>query len=590
MTTTTTDPGRNKDLPVAIQKMTTEYQSRVAHAFVLHSNVRDYVMADGIAVGRLMEFLPAYFAKREVIAVYDRARGIQFPRLADRQRFLEIVGYESQQMDPALAKALGVQAPDGEELPNDPAAALPMLGKLLRSTAAKSVVIIDYAEALVPTADLATMSATDKVALLSLVQWGTDREIANAENIAIAVTAEVFALHPMVRAASSGWHQHELPIPALEARRQFIDWYLADAPAFDTTLDAAQIANATAGLALVHIEDIFLQAALEKSRTYETIRERKRAIIAAEYGDVIEIMDPEFGFEAIGGLDHVKSYFEKSVVRPMRSGDKNRCPMGVLLTGPAGTGKSAMAVAVAKESGINAVRLQIGGKIASMWQGQGERNLEKALTAILALAPTLVFVDEIDQAVSSRNGAGSNQQDSRIFQRLMEFMSDTSHRGKVVFLAATNRPDRMDAALRRPGRFDKKIPFLVPNAEERRAIFSVMTRRYCAKVIEADDISVGVIATTEGWTGAEIEMACIKANELMYDEGWGVSTALEAAVNRVSPSTADIEFMTNIAIAECNDIDLLPAAYRSRLSDRKGLEAVITAQQASRRGGAQREI
>lgn len=589
MSTNTTTNGREKKLPFAMRAMTAEFRSRVANAFIMYGNVRDYVMVDAVSTGRLIEFLPAYFAKRDIIVVYDRANGIQFPRVADRQRFIELVGTGAPAMDPAFAAVLG-SAQGNDELPTDPAVALPLLGKLLRSAEAKSVVIIDYAEALLPATDMATMPPADKVSLIALTQWGTDREIMVAENIAILVTAEVFSLHPMIRSASSGWHMYEFPIPALESRREFVDWYLGENIPFDTDLTPAQIANATAGLALVHIEDIFLRASLEGSLTYEMIRERKRSIIAAEYGDVIEVMEPEYGFEAIGGLEHVKGYFAKSVVRPMREGNKNRCPMGVLLTGPAGTGKSAMAVAVARESGINAVKLQIGGKIASMWQGQGERNLEKALTAILALAPTIVFVDEIDQAISRGDGNGSNQQDSRIFQRLMEFMAETTHRGEVVFLAATNRPDRMDAALRRPGRFDKKIPFLVPNGDERRAIFAVMTRRYCAETLAAENIPAAVIAATEGWTGAEIEMACIKANELMYDEGWGTSVALVAAVERVTPSTADIEFMTNIAILECNDADLLPPAYRARLADRKGLEAAAAAQMPTRRGGPQREI
>ena len=244
------------------------------------------------------------------------------------------------------------------------------------------------------------------------------------------------------------------------------------------------------------------------------------------------------------------------------------------MTGPAGTGKSIMAEAVAKEAGINAVRLRIGGQIASRWQGEGERNLEKALRAIVGLAPTIVFIEEIDQAMKRGSDGDSNQQDQRIFQRLLEFMADTSHRGEIVFLATTNRPDLMDAALRRPGRFDKKVPFLISSRDERDAIFRVMARRYLGQEVEAPD---EVLDSTEGWTGAEIEATVVKAAEIVEDENVEATWALSQATQRLSPSTADIQLMTLLAVAECNDRDLLPPRYREMLDDRAALADKVKA-------------
>lgn len=566
-----------------------KYKGNVAHAFVLHQNVRDYVLVGGAPQGRLVEYLAAFLGRRDVVVIYDRAGGIQFPIAGHRDAFMKAV--ETQQgngMDPTLAAALGLPSGSSDELPTDPSQALPLLDKLLRNSDVRSAVIVDYCEALMPSADLATMPPGDRAILVMLAKWGADRQIASAENVVLMVTGELFAIHPALRAASTGWQTVAVPLPRYEERLVFVEWYLnsLEEP-LSTQLDDETIATATAGLSLVHIEDIFLMAELEGQLTYDMVRERKKAIVAAEYGDVLEFMEPAYGFEAIGGLEHVKNFFRKNVIDPMRAGNTARVPMGVLMTGPAGTGKSAVAVAVAAESGINAVRLQIGGKIASMWQGQGERNLEKALTAIKSLSPTLVFMDEIDQTVSRGGGAGGNQQDSRIFQRLLEFMSDTTQRGKVVFLAATNRPDLMDPALRRPGRFDKKIPFLVPDEDERRAIFEVMIRRYLWPAPSAPLFAAPepAVAATAGWTGAELEAAVVKAYELREDEKLEGPQAILEAVKRLSPSTSDIEFMTNIAIAECNDSDLLPAAYRNRLNDRKTLEAAIAAQRPTRQRG-----
>ena len=322
------------------------------------------------------------------------------------------------------------------------------------------------------------------------------------------------------------------------------------------------------------VEDSLLQAEDTGVLTSDLIWDRKQSIIKTEFGDVLEILDPRFSFDDIGGFEYIKEFFLRNVIRPIREGRKSRVPMGVLMTGPAGTGKSIMAEAVAKEAGINAVRLRIGGQIASRWQGEGERNLEKALRAIVGLAPTIVFIEEIDQAMKRGSDGDSNQQDQRIFQRLLEFMADTSHRDEIVFLATTNRPDLMDAALRRPGRFDKKVPFLISSRDERDAIFRVMARRYLGQEVEAPD---EVLDSTEGWTGAEIEATVVKAAEIVEDENVEATWALSQATQRLSPSTADIQLMTLLAVAECNDRDLLPPRYREMLDDRAALADKVKA-------------
>jgi len=145
----------------------------------------------------------------------------------------------------------------------------------------------------------------------------------------------------------------------------------------------------------------------------------------------------------------------------------------------------------------------------------------------------------------------------------------------------------MDAALRRPGRFDKKIPFLVPDEEERRAVFAVMCRRYGLQ--DGDDpadrlhppgrlhIPDECIAATDGWTGAEIEAAAVKSAELVEDEDLEPAEALVQAVQRIRPSTTDIEFMSLLALREVDDVDLLPPRHRALLENREELEKKLEA-------------
>jgi AAA+ superfamily predicted ATPase len=568
--------------PAWVARFLDRYQAGVAHAFVLHFNTGDYVSPEA-AIDPVV-YLGKLLAGRPVVAIYSRDRGITFPTETMRKKALEIMGLtqsEPKQANAALAalQAIGAAPAAGEqELPRSPGAALPLLDKLLRATSDEgkmAAVIIEGAELIVPDGPLATMSPDDRTALATIGRWGRDLEIVAAGNPVFLIANNIAALHGDLRAASNRYEAIEITLPGQKERLCFIQRYMAQRGNIRLAegLSIKTVANATAGLSLLHVEDILLRAEAAGCLTQALIWERKQDIIRSEFGDVLEIMEPRLSFADVGGLEHVKRFFERSVIRPMREGRKSRVPMGVLLTGPAGTGKSIMAEAVATEAGVNAVRLRIGGQIASKWQGEGERNLERALRAIRGLAPTIVFIDEIDQAVSRGNGADGNQQDKRIFQRLLEFMSDTQHRGEIVFLAATNRPDLMDAALRRPGRFDKNIPFLIPEAEERGAILQVMARRYLGREIEAaPDLASRILSATEGWTGAEIEAAVVKAAELVEDEVLEATQAIEAAVQRLNPSTANIELMTYLAVAESNDRDLLPPKYQAMLSDRAALE------------------
>jgi transitional endoplasmic reticulum ATPase len=572
--------------PAWVKSMLSKYTSGVAHAFILHFNVNDYVVP-GVT---LKSYLGKFLASREIVAFYNRAEGITFPIPSMKDKFMQALGL-SQEQDPALVALAGLSGQQEQELPKSPSAALPLLERLLKLTLPDddttmsqprkaAAVVVEFAETIVPSADTAAMSADDRTVLVTLERWGRDPQIQATGNPVFMITSNLTDLHASIRAASTKYETVEMPLPDRGARQKFIAWYLeqrTDISIEDMSLD--EFANATAGLSLVHIEDIFLRAAQEGALTRALVRERKQDIIASEFGEVLEILEPRFGFEMIGGLQHVKDFFSRSVIKPIQAGNTARVPMGVLMTGPAGTGKTAVAEAVAKESGINFVVLNLA-RILGQYVGNSERNMDKAMRAIESLAPCGVFIDEIDQSVQ-RGGSGDSGVSNRIFKRLLEFMSDTGHRGRVIFLAATNRPDLMDAAMRRPGRFDKKIPFLAPDDSEREAIFEVMARKYGVAV---KSIPAACVTGTNGWTGAEIEATVVKAIEVMEDQELTAQKALIYAVNAISPSTADIEFTTLLSVRECNDRDLLPPKYREMLGDRKALDQKLSETRPDARG------
>lgn len=545
-----------------VNDLVEKYTSGVSHMFILHFNVSDYI--DNTNTPK--PYLSKVLGSMDIICFYNIAEGFTFPLPSMKNSFIDELNLkpEKGQLE-SLFSNPEEKTEEEINLPKTVSQALPLLSRLLQSQGTKSAVIIEFPEMLVPEGPLNSMMPEDRESLVSLQQWAKSPEIQKSGNLIILITKNLLDIHSDLRASSSRIESISLPLPDYQERLKYTEFLKDKANLNLGEISSGQFAMMTAGLSKIHIEDIKLRAEKESAPvTYGLIRDRKEGIIRSEYADVIEIIEPGFGFEMIGGMEIIKTFFKKNIIIPIQKGNYKRVPMGVLLTGPAGTGKSVIVQAVAKESGLNCVNLNLA-KILGQYVGNSERNLEKALRCVEALAPCLVFVDEIDQSIQ-RGGSGDSGVSNRLFKRIMEFMSDTSHRGKIVFLAATNRPDLMDAALKRPGRFDKKIPCLIPDAKEREAIFRVMFAKY--KILH--DLTGNDFAdaaySTEGYTGAEIEAIVIKAYETSEDEGHLQVGPLDLihALKVIRPSTTGIKEMTELAIKECDDMDFLPHEYQSQ--------------------------
>ena len=303
------------------------------------------------------------------------------------------------------------------------------------------------------------------------------------------------------------------------------------------------------------------------------VRARKRDQLAAEYAEVLEVLEPDVDFAAVGGHAQAKAYLRDCVVGPLRAGAAEMVPLGIALLGPPGTGKTLLARALARESGLNCVLLRAE-KIKGSLVGESERRLAKALGGIEALAPAIVFVDEIDQrfARGSGGGDGGSAVEANIFARLLEFLSDTAHRGRIVAIAATNRPDLVDPALFRPGRFDTKIPLLPPETAAARAeVLAALLRR--AGWSDPDDLALAAVGErSEGWTQAELERAVTRATGLARLRGLELGAALAEAVDTLRPATRGIRRMVELALAACDDASLVPERYRELVGAPAGPE------------------
>jgi len=220
-----------------------------------------------------------------------------------------------------------------------------------------------------------------------------------------------------------------------------------------------------------------------------------------------------------------------------------------------GTGKTFVAEAFAKECGLTTIKLK---NFRSKWVGATEGNLEKILNVIRAIGQVVVIIDEGDRAFGNTDGEGDGGTSSRVIARIKEFMSDTSNRGRILFLVMTNRPDKLDVDLKRAGRLDRKIPFLyVQTAEEVELVAKALLRKNKIKTdVDLTSIREGFSSKLIGYSNADIEAVILLANEDAARESGGDALVLasnfqQAAIDYFPSRDVELlEYMELLAVFE----------------------------------------
>jgi SpoVK/Ycf46/Vps4 family AAA+-type ATPase len=246
--------------------------------------------------------------------------------------------------------------------------------------------------------------------------------------------------------------------------------------------------------------------------------------------------------------------------------------MGILFTGPMGTGKTFVAEAFAKECGLTTIKLK---NFRSKWVGATEGNLEKILNVIRAIGQVVVIIDEGDRAFGNTDGDGDGGTSSRVIARIKEFMSDTSNRGRILFLVMTNRPDKLDVDLKRAGRLDRKIPFLyVQTPDEVEMVVSALLRKNKINTeVDLTTIRDGFSSKLVGYSNADIEAVLLLANDEAAREAGGDAPVLaehllHAATDYFPSRDVELlEYMELLAVFEASSRRLLPAKYANMTPD-----------------------
>ncbi|HIK02323.1 TPA: CDC48 family AAA ATPase [archaeon] len=220
---------------------------------------------------------------------------------------------------------------------------------------------------------------------------------------------------------------------------------------------------------------------------------------------------PQVTYEDIGGLSDGISKVREMIELPLKHPELFEKlgvepPKGVLLYGPPGTGKTLLAKAVANETNANFIAIN-GPELMSKWYGESEKNLREVFEEAEKNAPSIIFIDEID-AIAPKREEVTGEVERRVVATMLSQMDGLKSRGKVVVIAATNRPDALDPALRRGGRFDREIEIGVPDRKGRKEVLLIHTR---AMPLE-QDVDLNELADTSyGYVGADLEALCKEA-------------------------------------------------------------------------------
>ncbi len=428
-----------------------------------------------------------------------------------------------------------------------------------------SIIFIDELDAIAPKREETNGEVERRTVaqLLTLMDGLKSR----GQVVVIGATNRPDSLDPALRRPGRFDREIEIGVPDSEERKEVLEIHTRNMPlAEDVDLD--KIANTTHGFVGADLESLCKEAAMRVVRrilpeiqndeeipkevmekivvTGEDFKNAQKEIQPSALREVL-VQIPDIKWDDVGGLEDVKQELKEAVEWPLKHPDTFqrlgiRPPKGTLLYGIPGTGKTLLAKAVASESEANFISVK-GPELLSKWVGESEKGVREVFRKAKQAAPTVIFFDEIDAIASARSG---NDTDSgvtkRVVNQLLTEMDGLEELEDVAIIAATNRPDILDAGLMRPGRFDRHIQVKEPDEEARIAIFEVHTK----DMPLASDVDIKKLAkSTDGYVGADIEAVCREAAMLTLRNNLEASEIpnkyFKEAIDKVKPKNNDLE-------------------------------------------------
>ncbi|ADE36585.1 CDC48 family AAA ATPase [Methanohalophilus mahii] len=431
---------------------------------------------------------------------------------------------------------------------------------------APSIIFLDEIDSIAPKRAEVTGEVERRVVsqLLSLMDGLKERK----NVIVIGATNRPGALDMALRRPGRFDREIELRVPDTDGRLEILQIHTRGMPVTED-VNLEELADITYGFVGADIAALCREAAMSSLRRILPEIDLKAEQIPREIIDKLQVTREDFNealktvqpsamreilievpnvtWEDVGGLEEVKSLLKEAVEWPLKYPDSFRrigvdAPKGVLLYGPPGTGKTMLAKAIAHESNVNFISAK-GSDLLSKWYGESEKRIAEVFVRARQVAPSIVFLDELDALAPLRGAAaGEPQVTERIVNQLLSEMDGLEELRGVVVIGATNRPDIIDPALLRPGRFDELIMVPVPDSQTRNKILQVHTRN----MMLAGDVDFSeLVKQTDSFTGADIAAVCKKAGRFALREDINASKvqmqhfqkALEETGPSVTPET-----------------------------------------------------
>jgi len=432
---------------------------------------------------------------------------------------------------------------------------------------APSIIFIDELDAIAPKREDVQGEVERRVVAQLLATM--DGLKSRGQVVVIGATNRVNALDPALRRPGRFDRELEIGVPDETGRLEVLHIHSRGMPLTDSgdlKVDLQLLAKKTHGFVGADLQALCREAAMKALRRYlpkinledEELPQDVLDQLEVHNGDFVEAMReiqpsavrevfievPNVRWTDIGGLEEVIQRLEEVVEWPLKKPEAFKRlgitpPKGVLIYGPPGCGKTLLARAVATESEANFISVK-GPELISKWVGESEKAVREIFRKARTAAPAIIFFDEIDAIAPSRGGGGSGDfhHSERVISQLLTEMDGLETMKDVVVIAATNRPELIDKALIRTGRFDRFVNVDAPDKKSRKAIFKI----YTANMPLADDVDINkLVEATEFYVGGDIEAICREAGMRALREDMEIETVaakhFDAALKDVHAST-----------------------------------------------------
>ena len=552
------------ELPGWAGEMRDLFRSGSAAQFLLHGNVFDVVPSNGRSISVPAFLEQVMFVSYDVVLRYDRSRGVRATK-------------GGEDWGAWLQNALGREA-SSPTLMREPGAALELIDRyLLRTlnlqtlpgapagTPRRIAVIIEFAEFVVPRGDAIHLGGPFAANTVKVLGWANDPAIVQSNIVTVLISEGLHDLNSLVVENPHAAALH-IPLPDEAAMVAYMRTLAAaQFPDLESKSDVPidTLATRLTGLSRVGARTAVAMALGNGRRiTSAWLGEIKKDLIEREGQGLLDFVESSFTLDNVAGHEAVKAWLREDMTL-LRKGALRALPMGYLIAGRIGTGKTFLVRCWAGELGIPCVVFK---NFRDRWVGATESNLEKIFAILRALGQVVVFVDEADQAAGKREGGDSDSGLSgRVYSMLAKEMSDTRNRGRIIWVFATSRPDLLEVDLKRQGRLDVHIPLFPPETPgEREALLLAIARKLKFPLAAGD---LPPFTDSQPLGGNELEGVLVRAlriYELSEEPRRSITEVLADVLKEVRPNphTRKLEYMDLVAVKECTDVRFLPERFR----------------------------